>query len=84
MNDTTKIVIALISSITVLTVAGICSVAYTSHLRNQLMAKDIQAAIDKGVNPLVVRCAYADDRDTICLVHATAKTTVDKIEMKTK
>ena len=35
-----------------------------------IMSKDIQAAMDKGIDPLSVRCTYAQDSDNICLAYA--------------
>lgn len=82
MNDTSKHVVAIISSIVIITVAAIAAVAYSSQTRHQLMAKDIQTALDKGVNPIVIRCAYADEGDRICLVYAASRGTGEKVEMK--
>jgi hypothetical protein len=62
-------------------VALLCvSVIVISHQINQtiteienskLMAKNIEVAIDKGINPLAVRCSYAKSDDNICVVFAT-------------
>lgn len=62
--------LAAMISIVVVAIAAISAAAYTSLTRNQLMAKDLQVALDKGVNPIVIRCAYADEGDRICLVYA--------------
>jgi hypothetical protein len=35
-----------------------------------LMSADVQVAIEKGIDPLAVRCAYAEYKDSICLVYA--------------
>jgi len=37
---------------------------------NALMSQNIQAAMDKGIDPLSVRCTYAADTDNICLAYA--------------
>ena len=37
---------------------------------NSLMSQNIQAAMDKGIDPLSVRCTYAADTDNICLAYA--------------
>lgn len=37
---------------------------------NNLMSRNIQAAMDKGIDPLSVRCTYAPDTDNICLAYA--------------
>lgn len=38
--------------------------------RRAQMSKDVQAALAKGVDPIVIRCAYADENDQICLIRA--------------
>jgi hypothetical protein len=38
----------------------------------KLMAANIENAIQKGIDPLTVRCSYARDYDTICIAHAAA------------
>jgi hypothetical protein len=37
---------------------------------NNLMSKNIQDAMSKGIDPLSVRCTYAADTDNICLAYA--------------
>jgi hypothetical protein len=50
------------------------SVALTIHNRheNALKSSNIETAIEKGVDPLSVRCSYASDRDLICVAYATS------------
>lgn len=81
MNDTTKIVMTLITAVTVLTSVGVTAVGYSSYARGQLMAKDVQSALDKGFNPIVVRCAYADEGDRICLVYAASRGDEKKVDV---
>lgn len=38
----------------------------------KLMAANIENAIQKGIDPLTVRCSYAHGDDTICVAHAAA------------
>lgn len=45
----------------------------TTQHKAELMAKDISNALAKGVDPITVRCAYAEADDTICLVHAASR-----------
>lgn len=40
------------------------------NVRLQQMSKDVQAALAKGVDPIVIRCAYADENDQICIIRA--------------
>ena len=37
-----------------------------------LMAKNVDNAIAKGIDPLTVRCAYASERDMICMAFAAS------------
>jgi hypothetical protein len=37
---------------------------------NVLMAENINKAIEKGIDPMAVRCAYASSGDQICLAYS--------------
>lgn len=37
----------------------------------QLMAENINRAVEKGVDPISVRCAYANSQDLICVTFST-------------
>ena len=37
---------------------------------SNLMSKNIQDAMSKGIDPLSVRCTYAPDTDKVCLAYA--------------
>jgi hypothetical protein len=34
---------------------------------------NVQSALEKGIDPLAVRCAYAHQTDTICIAYASSK-----------
>jgi cation transport regulator ChaB len=36
-----------------------------------LMAKSLQSAIEKGVDPMTVRCSYSSDSDAVCVAFAS-------------
>ena len=57
--------------ITVTTAVG-CLTYYNTQ-RDQAMKSNIESAIVKGIDPLAVRCAYADRNDTICVVYSAKK-----------
>jgi hypothetical protein len=38
--------------------------------QSNLMSKNIQDAMTKGIDPISVRCTYAADTDNICLAYA--------------
>jgi hypothetical protein len=58
-----------ISVVIVLTTAIIGAIVYNVNDRNN-MAKNIEAAIAKGVDPLSVKCAYETGSNTICVTYA--------------
>jgi len=47
--------------------------AFTTYkLRDrELMSKNINEAITKGIDPLTVRCSYASETDNICVAFAS-------------
>jgi hypothetical protein len=45
---------------------------YNVNDRNN-MAKNIEAAIAKGVDPLSVKCAYETSVNSVCIAHSMAK-----------
>lgn len=51
-------------------------VSTSSFKRDELMAKNIETAISKGVDPLAVRCSYASSTDQICIMYAAGMKTI--------
>ncbi len=62
---TTSIVCAMI-----LALAGIISVSLNHINDRNNMAKNIEAAIAKGVDPLAVKCAYETNPTATCISYA--------------
>jgi hypothetical protein len=58
-----------VSAVIVLCTAIIGVIVYNINDRNN-MAKNIEAAIAKGVDPLSVKCAYETGSNTICITYA--------------
>jgi hypothetical protein len=58
-----------ISAVILLFTAIIGGIVYNVNDRNN-MAKNIEAAIAKGVDPLSVKCAYETGSNTICITYA--------------
>ncbi len=58
-----------ISVVIVLTTAIIGGIVYNTNDRNN-MARNIEAAIAKGVDPLSVKCAYETNSNPICITYA--------------
>jgi hypothetical protein len=42
----------------------------SSNKRDELMSKNIETAIGKGVDPMAVRCSYSTSTDQICIMYA--------------
>lgn len=66
-NVKTIIIAAAIVAISV-----VAAVAYYNINDRILMSKNIDSAITKGMDPLSVRCAFAQDDDTICIAYAAS------------
>lgn len=56
---------------TLVTLALIWSVAHYNIEERKLMAGNIEAAVQKGVDPLSVRCSYAKSDDIVCVTFAS-------------
>lgn len=69
MKDVTVYIIA-VAIVAISAIIG--TVAYNINDRN-LMSKNMDAAIAKSVDPLSVRCAFADSRDMICVAYGAGK-----------
>jgi hypothetical protein len=61
-----------------LTIVLVCIIiAYTQYkLKDrELMAKNIETAMSKDINPVAVRCSYASNDDVICVTYALSPST---------
>jgi hypothetical protein len=56
--------------IAIITLIG--SVTFYQYSQLQAMKFNIENAIVKGIDPVAVRCAYANERDVICVAHAAS------------
>ena len=63
------IVTIAVSAVMVICTSIIGSIVYNVNDRNN-MAKNIEAAIAKGVDPLSVKCAYETNSNPICITYA--------------
>lgn len=73
-NITDKNLITVVVSVAIVVVSAIISFAYYNVNDRILMSKNIDAAITKGMDPLSVRCSYANANDTTCVAYAAAQT----------
>lgn len=66
-NNVQSILVVCVTIITLAIVAG--ATMYNLNDR-KLMADNIDKAIEKGVDPMTVRCSYASSQDLICVAFA--------------
>ena len=66
------IITIAVSAVIVLCTAIIGAIVYNVNDRNN-MAKNIEAAIAKGVDPLSVKCAYETSVNSVCIAHSMSK-----------
>lgn len=59
----------LIVAITLLLISAILAFSIYKYNERSMLSKNIELAMDKGVNPLAVRCSYAKQDDAICIAY---------------
>lgn len=65
----------------VISIFIICYTIYdTLTTEKRLMHTNIESAINKGIDPIAVRCSYASPTDNVCLAYAITHKTVDAPE----
>lgn len=72
-NNLTQLIIA----VTIVSVSAISSLAIYHYNERILMSKNIEAAMQKGIDPLSIRCSYASHVDAVCVAY-TIQTTAKK------
>ena len=70
MNDNVFTVSVLIGVI-----ACIGSVTFYSYSELKSVERNVESAIVKGIDPVAVRCAYAGERDVVCVAYASSNST---------
>jgi len=69
-NSNLKVVITLLACITIVAVSIIIS-SYLSNINDRNnMSKNMDSAIQRGIDPISVKCAYATQTDNLCMVYA--------------
>jgi hypothetical protein len=58
---------------TIVIVSAIIGASVYNINDRMLMSRNIDNAIAKGVDPLSVRCAFADGRDMICVAYGASQ-----------
>jgi hypothetical protein len=57
---------------TIAFIAFISSITFYHYNELQVIKSNVDSAIVKGIDPIAVRCAYANERDTICVSYAAS------------
>ena len=65
MNDRVFVISVLVGVVTL-----IGSVTFYEYNQLNAMKSNIESAIVKGIDPVAVRCAYANERDIVCVAYA--------------
>lgn len=66
MNDNVFTVSLLIAIVTL-----IGSVTFYHYNELQAIKSNVESAIVKGIDPIAVRCAYATERDVVCVAYGS-------------
>ena len=67
MNDN-----VFVGCVTLAIVTLISSVTFYQYSELKSVERNVESAIVKGIDPVAVRCAYANERDVICVAHAVS------------
>jgi hypothetical protein len=65
-----KLDITIVFCIMMVLISAIIGYCYYSIKDREFMSNNIQSAIEKGIDPMSVRCSYAKVDDTICVAFA--------------
>ena len=62
----------LVISVSIVLLAIIGALSYYNVNQNNNMARNLDNIAGKGIDPVAVRCAYANSSDTICIAYAAS------------
>lgn len=65
MNDAVFYISLLIAFVTL-----VLSVTYYNYSELKSVERNVESAIVKGIDPVAFRCAYAQERDVVCVAYA--------------
>ena len=68
MNDNVFTVSMLIAI-----VSFIGSITFYKYNELKSVERNVESAIVKGIDPVAVRCAYAGERDVVCVAYAASQ-----------
>lgn len=64
MNDS---IFTVCITVAIITLIG--SVTFYKHSELKSVERNVESAIVKGIDPVAVRCAYANERDVVCVAY---------------
>lgn len=64
--------IEVLVSLVICFCAMLGSVTYYNVVQQEKFAENIQIAMDKGIDPMAVRCSYEKTHDVICIAYAAS------------
>lgn len=64
--------IEVLVSIVICFCAMLGSATYYNVVQQEKFAENIQIAMDKGIDPMAVRCSYEKTNDVICIAYAAS------------
>ena len=67
MNDNVFTVSILIAIVTL-----VGSITFYKYSELKSVERNVESAIVKGIDPVAVRCAYAGERDVVCVAYAAS------------
>ena len=76
-NDSVFIISVLLALITLVT-----SITFYKYSELKSVERNVESAIVKGIDPIAVRCAYASERDVVCVAHAASHQAIKETILK--
>ena len=61
--------------LTLAVVTLIGSVTFYKYSELKSIERNVESAIVKGIDPVAVRCAYANERDVVCVAYGSSAQT---------
>ena len=59
-------------SVLIAVVVLIGSITFHNHSELKSVERNVESAIVKGIDPIAVRCAYANEKDIVCVTYAAS------------
>lgn len=68
MNEQKVFIIAILIAF----ISIIISVTYYNISHLQSIEKNVETAIQKGIDPVAVRCSYSSEKDNVCIAYVAS------------